>query len=96
MNSAQLSFLLMYSLATVMQVFNPNYAGTNVAENCSSLSIGAYSSDWFEFELIEKRSFLILITRFMRPLAIRAGIFFQINAATFIKVLFNIEHKFSL
>lgn len=89
LSSAQLAFLFPYTFAVVLQVFAPNYLGTNVVENCKLLSENAFSSNWFELKLVEKRNFLIIITRLLHSLVIRAGRFFEINITTFLKVSRN-------
>lgn len=63
LNGAQLEFLVIYSVGMVLQILLPNYAGTNVVEHCDKLAIGACSSDWFELEPIELKSFSIISIR---------------------------------
>lgn len=87
MNGAQLGFLVVYSLAVVLQILLPNYAGTNVVEHCERLAYDAWSSDWYELEPIVKKSFSIVYARLQRSLFLRAGMFFQLNTQTFIKVI---------
>lgn len=89
LSSTQLAFLFPYAFAMVLQVFAPNYLGTTVVENCKLLSENAFSSDWFELKLVEKRNFLIFITRLLHPLVVRGGRFFEINITTFLKVFKN-------
>lgn len=87
MNDAQLGFLVVYSLGMVLQILLPNYAGTNVVEHCERLANNAWSSDWFELEPVVKKSFSIVYARLQRSLFLRAGMFFQLNTETFIKVI---------
>lgn len=79
-------FLLPYTIAVIMQIFTPNYFATDVVEKCHLLPERAFVSNWFELDEIEKKAMLLFITRSLHPLTVNAGIFFQMNLDTFLKV----------
>lgn len=84
----QLGFLASYTFGIILQTFTPNYVATNVVQKCGLLPVAAFSSEWYELDQNEKKSLLIFITRSLRPFAMHAGLFFQLNTQTFIKVPF--------
>lgn len=86
LTSTQLVFLVSYTLGMLIQIFTPSHAGTNVVEKCDLIPVATFSSEWYELEQNEKKSLLIFIIRSVRPFVMFAGILFQMNITTFIKV----------
>ncbi|XP_055307203.1 putative odorant receptor 92a [Sitodiplosis mosellana] len=76
-----------YTGGVLLQIFTPSYASTNVLDKSDLLPVVAFSSEWYELGNSEKKSLLMFITRSLRPFAIRAGKFYQMNITTFIKIV---------
>lgn len=86
LTNIQLVFLSGYSCGMVLQIFSPNFAGTMAMETSALLPQSAFLSKWFERSKSDKTAILLFMLRTMRPSGLEAGIFFQLNLHTFIRV----------
>lgn len=86
LTNIQLVFLSGYTCAMVLQIFSPNFAGTMAMETSAFLPQSAFLSKWFERSQSDKTAILLFMLRTMRPFGLEAGIFFQLNLHTFIRV----------
>lgn len=86
LTSVQLLFLSGYTMGMIMQIFSPNFIGTLTLDKSAWLPNSAFASQWFNFDRSAKKALLLFMTRTSRPFVLKAGIFFQLNLNTFLRV----------
>lgn len=85
-NVTKLTFVTIYFMCMVVQIFIPSYFASRLLHKSMDTTNAIYSSEWLDQDMRNKKAYMIFVTRTYKPMTIYAGQLFLLSLPTFVSV----------